>query len=76
MQKTDAELVNALVQLEVDGSFQAVKVWVQSSFHAQLTGNIDLRGEEATRGQGYAEALRDILRVMKDPRKLAEKFQR
>ena len=76
MKKLDAALASALVQLEGDSNFVIVRAWLQDSFLGQLTDNIDLKGEDATRGQGYAEALRDVLRVMKDPRIAREKFQK
>ena len=76
MKKLDAALASALVQLEGDSHFVIVRAWLQDSFLGQLTDNIDLKGEDATRGQGYAEALRDVLRVMKDPRIAREKFQK
>ncbi len=76
MKKADVSLVSALVQLEGDASYGIYKSWLQDSFIARLTDNIDLTGEAATRGQGYAEALRDILRVMKDPRIVREKLEK
>jgi hypothetical protein len=76
MQRVDEKVANALVLLKGEVAFEVVKAWLTASYLRQLEGTIDLRGEEATRSQGYAEALRDILQVTKDPHKLAEKFRK
>ena len=76
MVRTDEKLITSLLRVSGDTDFETVKEWLQSSFQDQLTRNIALRGEESTRGQGYAEALQDILKVIKDPRKLADKLKK
>lgn len=76
MIRTDERLVNSLCRLEGDTDYQILKEWVRNSFGSQLVDNIDARDEDATRGQGYAEALRDIMAIIEDPRKLAEKFKK
>jgi hypothetical protein len=57
------------------GDEHPVCEWLNRSYQRQLIDNIDLRGEDATRGQGYAEALRDILGVINEARTLAAKFK-
>jgi hypothetical protein len=76
MRKTTEELAKALVRLEGERDYQTVKTWLGGSFKDELIGNIDLRGEDAVRHQGYAEALRDIMAVIDEPRRLAEKFKK
>lgn len=76
MVRTDEKIVAALVNLDADSDFNTIRNWIKTSFAAQLVDNVALRGEEATRGQGYAEALQDIQSIIEDPRKLAEKFKK
>lgn len=74
MRKMDPATATALIPLSLDKDFHMFQEWLDCSFTNQLRSNIDLRGEEAVRGQGYAEALRDILDALENPRKLADKF--
>lgn len=75
MHRADAKLASAILRLDGDPNFNTVRAWLKDSYMDQLEENIDLRNSESTRGQGYAEALRDINKIIDDPRKLAEKFK-
>jgi hypothetical protein len=76
VKRLDPATATAMIPLSLDKDFQLFQAWLDCSFKTALRSNIDLRGEEAVRGQGYAEALRDILDALEDPRKLAEKFRK
>ena len=61
-------IVQALSRLAHNSDFQCVfKEWFWASYEQQKVKNIFMKGEDAIRGQGYAEALWDMVVPMKDP---------
>jgi hypothetical protein len=51
-------------RLKMNNDFKEVVKWLKESFVDQQDVNIDLTGEQAIRGQGKAEVLRDITTVL------------
>jgi hypothetical protein len=70
------QVMSAISRLVHNTDFQFVLTeWLNASFEDQKIINIGLRGEEATRGQGYAEALRDMTAPLKNPDSLIKKMK-
>ena len=67
-------LARAIAVLENDPNFKVIKSWFNASFEDTKNRNIYLTGEHTIRGQGYAEALRDITLPLNNPRLITEKI--
>ena len=73
-----AELVMlALSRLQNSPDFRFIRdEWINASYEEAKVSNIDRRGESGVRGQGYAEALRDITGPFNNPEETITKIKK
>lgn len=77
MKDLTLEVSRAIVRLQLnnENDFYAMFSWLKESLLEQMDVNIDLKGEEAIKGQGKAYALREIISSLEDAKEFVRKVQ-
>lgn len=71
------KVMMALSRLQDNPDFRFIRdEWINASYEDAKVSNIDRRGESGIRGQGYAEALRDITGPFNNPGQTITKIKK